>query len=156
MDTTGRRPLTFASLNEVMPDVDRLLSGGYTALGKWSLGQICKHLSGAIVYSIEGFPERAPWLIRVTIGPLMVRSMFKTGSFREGIKVPERYIPTPGLDDRAEAEALRGAIRLFAQHTGPLAGHPIVNRMSREDWERFHSIHCSHHLSFLIPAPTAA
>jgi hypothetical protein len=149
--TPGRRPLAFARLDEVMPDVDRLLAG-YTAVGKWTLGQACNHLANALVYTVEGFPGRMPWVLRKTIGPLIVRSMFKTGSIREGIKVPEEVLPKPGLDDRAEAEALRAAVRLFLAHAGPLAPHPIVDRMSRDDWERFHCIHCAHHLSFLSPA----
>jgi hypothetical protein len=143
--------LTFTRLDEVMPEVDRLLAG-YKSVGTWTLGQTCNHLAKGLVYTVEGFPQRMPWVLRKTIGPLIVRSMFKTGSMREGIKVPEQALPTPGLDDRAEAEALRAAVRLFAAHAGPLAPHPIVDRMSRDDWERFHCIHCAHHLSFLSPA----
>ena len=35
---TERRTLTFARLDDVMPEVDRLLAG-YEAIGMWSLGQ---------------------------------------------------------------------------------------------------------------------
>ena len=101
-----RRPLTFASLNEVMPDVDRLLNG-HTTVGKWSLGQICNHLSGAVIGSVEGFGGKAPWLIRKTIGPIIKRQILCAGRMREGMKLPEQFLPKPGLDPRAEAEALR-------------------------------------------------
>ncbi|MFI5459648.1 MAG: DUF1569 domain-containing protein [Isosphaerales bacterium] len=40
----GRRELSFASLDEVMPDVERLLAG-HATVGQWSLGQICNHLA---------------------------------------------------------------------------------------------------------------
>ena len=43
----------------------------------------------------------------------------------EGLKLPEVVLPKPGLDARAEAEALRAALRLFAAHTGPMADHPF-------------------------------
>ena len=57
-----RRTLEFARLDDVMPEVDRLLAG-HTTVGNWSLGQICNHLSrprsGS---SVEGFGVKAPWL----------------------------------------------------------------------------------------------
>ena len=51
----ARRSLTFASLDEVMPDVDRLLRG-HTTVGNWSLGQICGHLAQGVDRTIGGFP----------------------------------------------------------------------------------------------------
>jgi Protein of unknown function (DUF1569) len=145
-----RRTLTFASLAEVMPEVDRLLAG-HRMLGQWTLGQMCNHLSGSIVGSVEGFPVKPPWIIRKTIGPLIVRRILKEGRMREGVKLPEKYCPKPGLDDRAEAEALRAAIRLFSAHTGPFAAHPLGSPLPRETWERLHCIHCAHHLGFAVP-----
>jgi hypothetical protein len=148
--TTGRRPLRFDSLDEVMPDVDRLLRGHRT-LGRWSLGQICKHLTGGIVGSVEGFPGRAPWLLRMTLAPIIKRQILATGRMREGVKLPEKFLPRPGLDDRAEAEALRGALQLYAAHTGPMADHPFFGPLDRDTWTRIHRIHCAHHLSFALP-----
>jgi hypothetical protein len=142
--------VTFSSLEEVMPDVGRLLHG-YRTVGKWSLGQICNHLSHAIAGSVDGFQVKAPWLLRMTIGPFILRKILKEGTMREGVQVPEEILPKPGLDDRAEAEALRAAVRLFGAHTGPLVPHPLGATLSRADWERLHCIHCAHHLSFAIP-----
>jgi len=147
----ARRELKFASLDQVMPEVDRLL-GGYKAVGNWSLGQICSHLTQAIAGSVEGFPGRAPWLLRKTLGPRILRGILKDGKMREGVQLPEDFRPKPGLDDRAEAEALRAAIRIFAAHHGPMAEHPLGATLSRPDWERLHCVHCAHHLSFAIPA----
>ena len=47
---TERRALSFTSLAEVMPEVDRLFQGHRT-VGNWSLGQICNHLAGALIYN---------------------------------------------------------------------------------------------------------
>src|SRR3954469_19068001 len=117
--TAARRPLSFNSLDQVMPDVDRLLPG-YTKVGNWSLGQICNHLCIMIVGSVEGIPDKVPWIVRKTIAPVFWRRMVKTGQMPEGIKIPEKYRPKPDLDDRAEVEALRAALRLFAAHPGPM------------------------------------
>src|SRR3954453_19718798 len=109
----GRRALTFASLDRVMPEVDRLLEG-HTTVGNWSLGQVCNHLAGAFVASVEGFPGRAPWLVRKTLGRLKGRQIRGTGTMPAGVQLPERFLPRPGLDARAEAEALRAALRLYS------------------------------------------
>jgi hypothetical protein len=146
----ARRPLKFASLDEVMPDVDRLLEG-HTTVGSWSLGQICAHLARAITCSVDGFPEKAPWLVRKTVGRLALWWMLRRGQFAEGMRAPEAYQPQPGADARAEAEGLRAALRVFASHPGPLAEHPLAGPVSREVWERFHCIHCAHHLSLALP-----
>src|SRR4051812_14360492 len=100
----ARRTLTFSSLAEVMPDVDRLL-GGHRAVGNWTLGQICNHLSDAVTSSVDGSPIKLPWLFRKTIGPIVLRRILEKGSIRSGIKLPEKFKPRSSLDDRAEAEA---------------------------------------------------
>src|SRR5579872_7094235 len=146
----ARRTLAFTSVDQVMPDVDRLLNGHKTA-GNWSLGQICNHLTGTLQSSIEGFPIKMPWLMRVTIGKLAKKKILTSGKMDEGIKIPERFCPKPGLDARAEVEALRAAFRLYAAHAGPVADHPMFGPMSRAEWDRLHCIHCAHHLSFAHP-----
>lgn len=146
-----RRSLSFASLDEIMPDVDRLLEGHQT-VGNWSLAQICNHLATAIQSSIDGFDVRAPWFMRITLGKMMKRKVFATGKLQTGIKLPDRVLPKPGLDARAEAEALRASLRLFASHTGPVAAHPFFGPMTHAEWCRLHEIHCAHHLSFALPS----
>jgi hypothetical protein len=151
MPNPERRPLAFSTLDEVMPEVDRLLLG-HTTIGNWSLGQICNHLAGSFIFSVEGFNARVPWLIRKTLGPIIKRQVLTTGQMREGIKLPEKFLPKSNLDARAEAEALRGALRAYAAHSGPLADHPMFGPMSRAEWTLLHCIHSAHHLSFVRPS----
>ena len=108
-------------------------------------------VASAAVLRSEGFPEQAPWLLRRTVGPVAKRQVLGSGVMPEGVKLPEKYLPRPGLDPRAEAEALRASLRYYLAHTGPLAGHPLFGSMSRDEWDRYHAIHCAHHLSFARP-----
>lgn len=149
----ARRLLTFASLDEVMPDVDRLLPG-HTTVGNWSLGQICSHLAQGIHRTIDGFPAstRLPWVIRATVGQLLLRRILRTGRFVDWMRAPADCQPAPGADAQVAAEALRAALRRFAAHSGPLADHPMKGQVSRAVWERFHCIHCAHHLRYALPA----
>ncbi|WZO98740.1 DUF1569 domain-containing protein [Isosphaeraceae bacterium EP7] len=145
-----RRTLSFGGLHDVMPEVDRLLAGHRTA-GRWSLGQICNHLGAGIVLSVDGFPGSAPWPIRATLGRFYKRKVLRSGVMPAGGKLPEKFTPRPGLDDRAEAEALRAAINAFSAHRGPVAPHPFYGPMTYDEWARLHSIHGAHHLSFTFP-----
>lgn len=145
----------FQGLNDVMPDVDRLLEGHET-VGNWTLAQICNHLTNAIQLSVDGMPFKFPWMMRVAVAPLVKGPLFRTGKMREGVKLPAAALPKPGLDARAEAEALRAALNYYAGVTEPLASHPLFGKLSRGEWDRFHCIHCAHHLSFARPTLVVA
>ena len=147
----GRRTLSFASLEEIMPDVDRLLEGDHATVGNWSLGQICNHLAGTFTASVDGVAFKAPWLVRKTIAPIFKKKLFQSGRMREGITIPEAALPKPGLDARGEAERLRAALQRYATHTGAVADHPFFGPLTRDEWTRIHCIHCAHHLSFALP-----
>jgi hypothetical protein len=145
-----RRKLAFAGLGEVMPDVERLLAG-HTTVGRWTLGQICNHLATTIGMSMEGVPQKAPWLVRRTVGVLIRRLMLWRGRIPENVQVPRVYLPGPELDPAREANALRVALERFATFDGPFDEHPLAGPMTPAQWERFHCIHCAHHLSFAVP-----
>lgn len=152
-----RRTLTFTSLDQVMPEVDRLLASGYDPAGKWSLGMICNHLASTYILSVEGFPAKvmSSKLFHATIGRIIKGKVLGSGSMPAGIKLPEEVLPRPSLDDRAEAEALRAAIGQYGLHQGPVADHPAFGKMTRAEWDRIHMIHSGHHLSFLVPREPA-
>ncbi len=149
--TRGRRTLSFTCLDEVMPDVQRLLAG-HVAVGRWTLGQICHHLATTIRMSHEGIPEKAPWLLRRTAGVLLRRLTFWRGWIPEGVSVPAVFLPGSDFDSPRQAESLRVEIDRFRTWPGPFDEHPLLGRMTCTQWERFHCIHCAHHLSFVVPA----
>ncbi len=151
-----RRRLKFASLSEVMPEVERLL-GGHLVAGQWSLGLICHHLRLGIDLSMDGFPVRAPWLIRRTVGPVAGWFSLGLGWIPRGMPAPGWQPPADEFDAAREAEGLRAAIARFASFSGRFDEHPLMGRFPRAKWERFHCIHCAHHLSFAVPrAPEAS
>lgn len=42
-------------------------------------------------------------------------------------------------------------IARFAAFAEPLPAHPHLGPMTRDEWGRFHCLHCAHHLSFVVP-----
>jgi Protein of unknown function (DUF1569) len=146
-----RRTLTFASLDDVMTDVERLLEGHVT-VGRWSLAQICNHLATAIRLTLdvrrrpsEPSPEQDD----------ARRRFFAQGKFPEGMEAPiPILVPEPDLNARTEADSLRGVLARFAAFDGALPAHPRLGAMTRDEWIRFHCIHCAHHLGFVVPQET--
>lgn len=145
-----RRPLRFTSLAQVMPEVERLLAG-HALAGQWSLGLMCHHLKLAIDLSMDGFPSRAPWILRRTAGPLAGWFSLTLGWIPRGMPAPGWRVPTEKFDAQVEAANLRAAIARFDLFSGKLDEHPVMGCFSRSQWERFHCIHCAHHLSFAVP-----
>ena len=147
-----RRQLKFASLEEVMPEVERL-SAGYESVGQWSLGQICNHLKTSFDFVTSGvggsWDSNAPEDPRFA---LIRARFFRAGRFPDGKAAPfSELVPGTGLDDRAEVEALRDALARYALATGPFRAHPFLGSMTKEEWSQFQCLHAAHHLGFAVP-----
>jgi hypothetical protein len=142
-----RRRISFQGLDEIMPEVQRLLSG-HTMVGEWSLGQICKHLSGAIRLTARPSSSVTP----ATPEQAAIKErFFAAGVFPEGRPSPAPFVPPPDLDLAEEVASLNRAIERFQDATGPFPAHPFLGPLSREEWIRFHAMHAAHHLGFAVP-----
>jgi hypothetical protein len=148
--TKGRRLLNFRSLDEIMPEVDRLQKGS-TKVGNWSLGQMCLHLA-TVMRRVVDLPEPTSFDSSKWVGEEQKREFFESGVVPEGIPTS---VPPPDagtLDDREAAEELRRAIAHYQTSPGPVAPHPRLGFLTRDQWDRFHCYHAAHHLSFVIPS----
>ena len=145
----GRRPLSFTSLDEVMPEVDRLLVS-HTTVGRWTLGQILNHLATALRLTLD-VPVRPTEPTREQA--IARRRFFRKGRFPEGMEAPiPVLIPPPDVDTCTQAEALREAIDRFRSRADPFPAHPRLGPLTRTEWTRFHCMHCAHHLGFTWPS----
>ncbi|MES1213417.1 MAG: DUF1569 domain-containing protein [Singulisphaera sp.] len=142
-----RRPLEFQSLEEVMPDVERLLAGHGTA-GQWSLAQICNHLAMAL-RSTARPPREMP--AATPEQSVLKKRFFSQKAFPPGRPAPAPFVPRDDLDIDTEVAALADAIKLMLAADGPFPSHPYLGPLSREEWLRFHTMHAEHHLSFAVP-----
>ena len=147
-----RRMLDFASMDEIMPDVERLLEGHSTA-GQWTLAQILHHLATSIRLTSLG---RAGSVSESGSEAFRWR-FYRSRRFPEGLTAPHpRPIPPADADVHVETKALQEAIALFTSAAGPFPGHPLLGALSKEEWSQFHCIHCAHHLGFAAPLPPEA
>ena len=145
----ARRRLEFASLEEVMPEVERLLAG-HTTVGGWTLAQICNHLATGIRLTLDA-PIRPTEPTREQ--DVARRRFFSRSQFPEGMVVPiPVLVPQADLDAHTEAGSLRDAVARFTACAGPFPAHPRLGPLTREEWTQFHCMHCAHHLGFAVPS----
>jgi len=148
-----RRGVTFAALDEVLNDVCRL-APSHVTVGHWTLGQICRHLADSLNGSIDGLDMRNHRWRRWFLRRAMLRHTLALGIPR-GVTVDPKLTPPPNVNLRQAIEDLERAVRRYTSFSGRLAGHPLFGRMLRPMWDRFHCLHCAHHLSFVWPANAA-
>ena len=147
--TPGRRTLRYNSLDDIMPDVERLLAG-YKTVGNWSVGQMCRHLATVLRRSVDQ-PAPTERDLSKYASAEQKRELFESGVIEEGRPMPAGREVPGSLDDREEADGLRDAISHYAASPGPAMDHPRLGPLSRAEWDRFHCIHSAHHFSFAIP-----
>jgi Protein of unknown function (DUF1569) len=148
--TPGRRTLHFPGLDEIMPDVDRLLDG-HTMVGHWSLAQICRHLA-TVMRRVVDLPASTPQDPSQWVPEERKRQVLESGMIPEGLPAPPEVLPAGALGEREEADGLRAAIAHYQSSSGPVIPHRIFGPLTKAEWDRLQCIHCAHHLSFAIPA----
>ncbi len=145
----GRRRVSFETLSQILPEVERLRNVHHT-VGHWSFAQICKHLADSVHGSIDGFDLRRHRIKRFLFAKVMLRYAFRYG-IPPGYTVDPHLTPPELIDIGVAIEELRQALERYQRHRGPLAAHPLFGKMPRDLWDRIHRIHCAHHLGFVIP-----
>ena len=145
-----RRPLNYASFDEILPDVHRLI-GGHRTVGKWTLGQICDHVATVTRFYVDAPADPAPDL-SLRVPDEQKRQTFATGQVVEGRPLPAEVPPPAEVDAAEGADRLQAALDHYrAVPTGPVAEHRRFGRLTKEEWDRLVCIHAAHHLSFAIP-----
>jgi hypothetical protein len=150
----GRRKLTFASLDEIVADADKLAASPNTKmLGNWPLDRLLGHLAQAIERSIDGIAFKAPWYMRL-LGKFLLKGRFLNKGFPAGFKLPremepEVYPAAPSLQE-ALARLQKAVARTRVEKM--TARHPVLGTLTHEEWTRLHLRHAELHLSFAVPA----
>lgn len=152
----GRRSLSFATLDAVVADAEMLVqaegAGRLTALGNWTIGQACGHLSTWIDFALDGYPAelRPPWLVKVLVKPL--KGKLLSGKMPVGVRIrkfPEGTLGTERLAAREGLERLRkSCARLKVE--APKNLNPIFGLLTHEEWIKMNIGHANLHLSFFV------
>ena len=147
----NRRELHFRSLDAVVADAEALVASPYTrTLGKWSLDRLLMHLASAINGSIDGISAKAPWFIRL-LAPFL-KKRFLTKTMSAGFQLPKHIEADffPAADSPRDAfEKLRAAVARL-QNEKMTAKHPVLGKLTHEEWTQLHMRHAELHLSFAV------
>src|SRR3954471_11810312 len=95
--TEGRRTLRFDTLDDVMPDVERLLEG-HATVGHWSLAQICRHLATAMRRVVD-LPASTPLDPSGWVSEEQKRQVLASGLLPEGVPGPPEIMPGKTLGE---------------------------------------------------------
>ncbi len=144
--TPGRRTIRFASLDEIMPDVERLRQGHVT-VGNWSLAQICGHLASVLRLTVD-MPASTQCDPSVLFSPEQRTKVLDEGILPEGLPQPPALASVVVGPEEDEVQRLREALEYYRASPGPVASHRFLGPMTKQEWERLHRVHCAHHLSF--------
>ncbi|MCB0354397.1 MAG: DUF1569 domain-containing protein [Bdellovibrionales bacterium] len=153
----NRRRLDFQSFDEVLTDVQNLYSLGYEKIGQWSLAENLEHLRRTMESATEprsfGVPAPIRFLLRLVILPKILKGRrMKSGLQTASGLIPEADRPSSAsMDDETERKRFVEAVNTFRNHQGEYLPNPAFGRISRSQWEQLQLVHCSHHLSFLVP-----
>jgi hypothetical protein len=151
----GRRSLRFASIDEALAEVDRLVqaerAGRLKRVGNWTLGQVLGHLATWVEYAYTGAPLKVPffvkWFLRFQKRRFLYEPM-KLGARIPGI--PGGTLATELMPlDEAEGKYRRFMERLKTE--APTALNPIFDVLTHEEWIALHLRHAEGHLGFMVP-----
>jgi hypothetical protein len=146
-----RRNLTLATYDDAIAEIERLARDGYRMTGKWTLGQMCRHLTWYAKGSLDGFGLKLPWLVRATLGRSLRKKILSGQPMREGMMTVPASVPPPGTDDSAAVAEYVALLRRLRDHDDPLHPSPLLGELTPEEWRRLHLNHTAHHLAFLVP-----
>ncbi len=146
-----RRSLAFGTYDDVLADIEHLQRAGYRPLGRWSLGQICRHLSYYWRGSLDGFPFRLPWIVRRLLGRAALKRRLRTRQMPAGGRTIPASVPPADVDEAAAVAEARELLMRLKTTAVPLHPSPLFDRLSADQWRELHLLHATHHLSLLIP-----
>lgn len=145
------RELELRSLDDVVHEIERLRECGCTRRGNWNLSQMCVHLTETMRVGLDGDEPRLAWPLRKLFG-LMLRRVLRTRKMPSGAPTVARLRPTQTpTDDPATTDLCLATLAEARDFAGPLPPHPLIDKMTLDEWKDLMVIHAQHHLRFLEP-----
>lgn len=148
------REIRYQDLDEMMADVDNLLSGGYDKHGNWTLGQATGHVADWARFPMDGFPTPpAPlrlvfWTLRKLGIAEKMATKIKAEGFKPGMSTAPQTVPAQDAPDSEGVEKLRAVVAQLKQHSGPLHESPLFGEMDTQTHGQVTLLHAAHHFGY--------
>jgi hypothetical protein len=146
-----RRDLTFKNYDEIINEINNLKKNGYQEAAKWNLEQICKHVSYFMKASLDGSDEKVPWIIKVTIGKLLKKSLLSPKKSKPNSMTDPNSVFQRSENDKEEIKIALELLNRLKSKKENLKSSPLLGDLTNEEWDFIHIKHWSNHLSCLVP-----
>ena len=152
----NRRQLHFASLDDILRDVEQLAAvtsetgESICADGNWTPAQIVEHVTLFITGAIDGFSFQAPLIFRI-MGKFL-RNGILNKPMKPGITLPatmDVVLPDPETTWDDAVAALRDAVARVDCGQRMTKPSPLLGAMTHEDWVKMNCRHAEMHFSFM-------
>ncbi|MEO3945828.1 DUF1569 domain-containing protein [Gorillibacterium sp. CAU 1737] len=139
----------WASLDAVKKELLSLEGSDAVSTKQWPLYEILAHCAQTIEYSMTGYPQMKPKLVRKTVGRMVIRKFLKQGFMKHDLTahVPGGAKLKPQGTVQEGVELLQQAIDAFQAYSGPLAPHLIFGELSKDEYDRYFAMHIADHFS---------
>lgn len=144
----------FTSLEQALGEVRALCAAGeLRTTGSWSWTQILIHNAQGIEFSLAGYPENKPELVRRTVGRLVHARFVEQGYMKHDLAAAIPGAPSlqvSGISQEGALARLERAAVAFQRHSSSLAPHFVYGALSKNEFDRVHAMHLANHLSEVI------
>ncbi len=154
----ARRALRYESFADLARDLDAIeeahRSGRLRTTGNWTASQIMEHLAKFANCAFDGFPGRAPWIVRKAAKLLFKRKILSGEPMPPGFKIPRQasfMVPSAETTTEEGIAMLRLVLARLDRGDRFTAESPIFERLSHEEWCRAQLGHAAMHMSFIEP-----
>jgi hypothetical protein len=154
--TAAKRQLKFNCMNCLKAELERMeqahARGELVTTGNWSAGQILSHCAILLRCSFDGFPSRAPGIVRFVARLVFKKKAISGKPMPSGFQLPKQasfMLPQPDVSFEQGMNELRGqVVRLDAGEklTEP---SPLLGPLTHDEWVKLHLAHCMMHLGFV-------
>ena len=153
-NASGRHPLRFNAIDDLLAEVDRIVAadeaGTLRQSGNWTAGQAFGHIAAWMNYAYDGYPFKVPWFIRLILRS-RVRKYLRDG-LPTGVRIPKvknGTYATQALSTEEGAAQLRQALKRLASDEPAKHDSPAFGKASDEDRIALNLRHAELHLGFL-------
>ncbi|MNV38270.1 hypothetical protein D3C71_1298160 [compost metagenome] len=141
--------VAFTSLQDVKKELLNMYEYDVIQTKQWPVYEILAHCAQTIEYSMTGYPQMKPKVVRNTIGRVVIKRFLKQGFMKHDLtahvpgaaKIERQGTAKEGID------LLLKAIDAFQEYKGPLAPHLIFGELSKEEYDRYFTMHIADHFS---------
>lgn len=154
MSDQKRREISFASLDDVIADIESLASREHETTGNHSFGNIVQHLAITNEMLVGNvIPPKLPWYMRMAM-PFLKNGILNN-PVEPGFNLPNSamqkfFWPSTELDLNEAIENFRASVKAY-QDKGPLPVHPVFGKATKQQIDKMNLSHAAMHLSFVHP-----